>query len=112
MEEFTCKYCNITKFRKMPDLTRRIKCRICERNRVNELYIGLGNRPIICIRFNPDKYNENSNSCFNYSPKIHKISLNKKECHKRLNKVIEEIIKYSNVEITEPYKEIKLFIKK
>lgn len=40
----------------------------CEIARINELYTDLGDRPIVFIRFNPDKYN-NQPSCFKYLEK-------------------------------------------
>ena len=88
----------------------------CNRNRVNELFSGLGDRPMICIRFNPDKYiDRNGNKikgCFKISEKIGKISLDKKELKERLKSVIREVSYYSNIENIDlkiPYKTIKLF---
>jgi hypothetical protein len=40
----------------------------CEIARINELYTDLGDRPIVFIRFNPDKYNKQP-SCFKYLEK-------------------------------------------
>jgi hypothetical protein len=40
----------------------------CEINRLNEIFIDLADRPIVMIRFNPDKY-ANKNSCFKFNDK-------------------------------------------
>ena len=48
---------------------------VCERNRLNELYIDIGYRPMYLIRFNPDSYTNKDgvkiSSCF-YNGKITK----------------------------------------
>ena len=40
---------------------------ICDNKRMMELFVDLGNRPIVFIKFNPDKYKSNNikyESCF------------------------------------------------
>jgi hypothetical protein len=42
----------------------------CENKRLMEMFQALGNRPLICIRFNPDNYEQNNkkfNSIFKFS---------------------------------------------
>ena len=72
---------------------------ICENKRIMELFEDLANRPIVLIRFNPDKYtNDKGNtikSCFKY----HKISgvpivENEAEWNNRLEKLKNTISKY------------------
>jgi hypothetical protein len=40
----------------------------CEITRLNELFIDLADRPMVMIRFNPDKYS-NTPSCFKFNDK-------------------------------------------
>ena len=72
---------------------------ICENKRIMELFEDLANRPIVFIRFNPDKYtNDKGNtikSCFKY----HRISgvpilENEAEWNNRLEKLKNTISKY------------------
>jgi hypothetical protein len=61
---------------------------VCEKKRLNELFEDLGCRPIILIRFNPDKYTKNGEtipSCFDGT------NINKTEWNKRI-KVLEKTI--------------------
>ena len=64
----------------------------CEITRVNELFTDCADRPIVFIRFNPDKYKINKRvikGCFSVSEKIGKLKCNEKEFEKRFNKLIE-----------------------
>jgi hypothetical protein len=67
----------------------------CENKRMMELFQDLGERPIVFIRFNPDKYN-NEESCFNKQG-----ILLKKEWNKRII-ILKNIIKQNLDNI--PYK--------
>ena len=93
----------------------------CEERRINELYLDLGDRPLIMIRFNPDNYIDKNNikveGCFKPLTKVedmHKkkfYDLNKKEWKRRVDILIEELKKYLYLD-TFPdvlYKEVKLF---
>jgi hypothetical protein len=72
----------------------------CERNRINELFTDLGDRPIVMIRFNPDAYITDGKkivSCFKY----HKTSglpliNDKNEWSKRLEALKDEIDTHIN----------------
>ena len=55
----------------------------CENKRTMTLFKDLGSRPIVFIRFNPDKYGDNK-SCFSKTPKTGQLKPNKKELDKRL----------------------------
>jgi hypothetical protein len=64
---------------------------ICDNKRTMEIFQDLGNRPIIFIRFNPDKYIEDGEtipSCFDGT------KLNKKEWNKRIKELVKTINKY------------------
>ena len=68
----------------------------CENKRVMELFQDLGNRPLVMIRFNPDKYKNNDNTvdgCFKYT-KTGSLSLNKKQWKIRTNELIKKINYY------------------
>jgi hypothetical protein len=73
----------------------------CENKRIMEIFTDLGSRPLVMIRFNPDKYDEYP-SCFNIT-KSGSLSLNKKEWNKRTQVLIVKI--QENMEIV-PKKEI------
>jgi hypothetical protein len=73
----------------------------CENKRLMTLFQDLGNRPLIIIRFNPDKY-KNTEGCFKFT-KTGTISVNKKEWNLRTKKLT-EIIKINKTTI--PNKEI------
>jgi hypothetical protein len=96
----------------------------CEVTRLNELYTDLGDRPIVFIRFNPDKYyNENGRyvkSCFKrhgnldipivaedqkeqWNERLHKLVSRIKYYMKTVPKeqVIEEYLYYDEVEYTD-----------
>ena len=61
----------------------------CEEKRTMEIFQDLGNRPLVMIRFNPDKY-EKYEGCFNKT-KTGALSLNKKEWTKRIKELVEKI---------------------
>ena len=75
----------------------------CETKRTMELFQDLGNRPLVMIRFNPDKYGENG-GCFK-NTKTGIVSLNKKEWNKRMI-VLKEKIRESCERV--PKKEITI----
>ncbi len=54
----------------------------CESKRIMQLFQDLGNRPLVVLRFNPDK-NDSSEGCFKKT-KAGSLSLNKKEWTHRL----------------------------
>ena len=58
----------------------------CENKRTMEIFEDLGNRPIIFIRFNPDKCS-NRISCFSITKKGY-LSLNKKEFKHRMGELV------------------------
>jgi len=79
----------------------------CDDKRMMELFNDLGNRPLIMIRINPDKYKigeEKIEGCFQFDEK-NVIKCLKKEFDKRFNKLIETIEFYLN---NEPIKEITI----
>jgi hypothetical protein len=93
----------------------------CEERRTNELYLDLGDRPLIMIRFNPDRYIYKNNikveGCFKPLTKIEDIykkkfyDINKEEWKRRVDMLVEELKKYLDLN-TFPdvlYKEVKLF---
>jgi hypothetical protein len=58
----------------------------CENKRTMELFQDLGNRPIVFIRFNPDKYTDADTKiegCFE-NTKTGSLKLNKKEWNRRI----------------------------
>ena len=61
----------------------------CEQKRMMEIFQDLGNRPLVMIRFNPDKFNKNK-GCFK-DTKTGSLSLNKKEWNKRIKHLINSI---------------------
>jgi len=61
----------------------------CEDKRMMEIFQDLGNRPLVMIRFNPDKYCDNS-GCFKLT-KTCGLSLIKKEWNKRIEKLLETV---------------------
>jgi len=64
----------------------------CENKRTMELFTALGNRPLVMIRFNPDKYTKNGvkvQGCFKDNKTS--LSINKEEWNKRINELISEI---------------------
>jgi hypothetical protein len=75
----------------------------CESKRTMELFNDLGNRPLVMLRFNPDK-NSTSKGCFS-NTKTGSLSLNKKEWHHR-TKILCEKIQFYLDEI--PKKEVTI----
>ncbi len=68
----------------------------CENKRLMELSQDIGHRPIIFIRFNPDKYydknSKNIPSCFSITKKTGKLEINsKKKWNERLNNLKNQI---------------------
>lgn len=67
---------------------------LCENKRIMELFIDVGNRPVVFIRFNPDKYTDKNGTSIPSSFKYHKsfqvpIIRDVDEWSKRLNELIE-----------------------
>ena len=68
----------------------------CDNKRTMQIFQDLGNRPIILIRFNPDKYTEQYDdradetipSCFDGT------KLNKREWNKRIKELVKTVNKY------------------
>ena len=83
----------------------------CDEKRMMELFQDLGNRKLVLIRINPDKYKEDGKtikSCFTFS-KTNTIKATTKNFNKRFNLLVEKIKYYID---NEPEKEItveKLF---
>jgi hypothetical protein len=94
----------------------------CEERRTNELYLDLGDRPLIMIRFNPDSYIDKNNikveGCFKPLTKIedmHKrkfYDLKKEEWKRRVDILVEELKKHLDLDTDVLYKEVKLFYDK
>lgn len=90
----------------------------CENRRTMELYTDLGNRPLVMIRFNPDKYthdNKQIEGCFKPLINIEDIhkkkfyDINNKEWKRRVD-ILQEVIKeYIDVVPDKAITEIKLF---
>jgi hypothetical protein len=75
-----------------------------EIERLKQLYIGLGKRKLVVIRFNPDSYIKNNkkyNSMFSYTTKNGFLKINEKMCRNRLkivNTTLSLCVDYNNVE--------------
>ena len=86
----------------------------CDDKRMMELFTDLGNRPLVLIRINPDKYKgktKERKGCFKFD-KRNILTCNEKKFNKRFNTLIEMIKYYLN---NEPEKEVtmqKLFFNK
>jgi len=90
----------------------------CENKRMMELFEDLGSRPIVFIRFNPDKYTENREEvegCFKPLVNVEDANrkrfydINRKEFERRVD-VLEDVIeKNINIVPTKEVTEIKLF---
>ena len=86
----------------------------CDEKRMMELFTDLGNRPLVLIRINPDKYEgktKKRKGCFNFD-KRNLLICNEKKFNKRFNTLIEMIKYYID---NEPEKEVtmqKLFFNK
>ena len=86
----------------------------CDDKRMMELFKDLGNRPLVLIRINPDKYEgktKERKGCFKFD-KRNILTCNEKKFNKRFNTLVEMIKYYLN---NEPEKEVtmqKLFFNK
>jgi len=86
----------------------------CDDKRMMELFTDLGNRPLVLIRINPDKYEgrtKKRKGCFDFDEK-NTLICDEKKFNKRFNTLIEMIKYYLN---NEPEKEVtmqKLFFNK
>ena len=69
----------------------------CEEKRYDEIFTAFADRPLICIRFNPDKYIEHSNNCVWNIEGIFKkvgssvLKIDEKELQYRIKILIQEI---------------------
>jgi hypothetical protein len=82
----------------------------CENKRMMQLFIDLGSRPLVLIRFNPDSYIDKYKkykSCFSFDK--NKMIENTVEWEKRNKKLKEKIIYYLNNIPTKEITEEKLF---
>ncbi len=68
---------------------------ICENKRLMELFEDFGNRPYVCIRFNPDDYKESEDKTIRsmFSRNI-KLVVKKKEFDRRIKELLKEIRKW------------------
>jgi hypothetical protein len=87
---------------------------ICENKRLMEISKDIGHRPLICIRFNPDKYKTNSkiySSCWTTNKfGVCCIKKDKKvEWEERLNKLKERLDYFINNPINKTLETIHLF---
>ena len=84
----------------------------CEEIRTNQLFTDLADRPLVLIRFNPDKYkNEDGKvirGIFTFDNENNIKIFGKKECEKRLLKLFETIKDNINIK-SELMTEFKLF---
>ena len=79
----------------------------CDEKRMMELFTDLGNRPLVLIRINPDKYEgrtKKRKGCFDFDEK-NTLICNEKKFNKRFN-ILVEMIKYFID--NEPEKEITM----
>jgi len=79
----------------------------CDQKRMMELFTDLGNRPLVMIRINPDKYKigkEKIEGCFEFDEK-NIIKCLRKEFNKRFNLLVKKIKYYTD---NEPTKEITI----
>jgi hypothetical protein len=67
----------------------------CEDKRTMEIFQDLGSRPLVMIRFNPDKYDK-TGGCFKIT-KAGSLSLNKKEWFRRTSILCDNIQKYLDI---------------
>ena len=88
----------------------------CEEQRINDLYTDLGDRPLILIRINPDKYkDENGNiirGIFSFDKENNIKIYNKKEYQHRIDVLCKTIDEYLIYRDDIVFKEIKLFYDK
>lgn len=78
----------------------------CENKRMMQIFQDLGNRPIVFIRFNPDKYKigtQRFGECFYYDSS-NKIQINENEWNTRSQKLLETIKENEKV----PEKEMRI----
>ena len=76
----------------------------CENKRMMELFQDLGNRPLVMLRFNPDRTSSGTEGCFKRT-KRNALSLNRKEWNRRI-KTLSDRIDHFLTQI--PTKEITL----
>jgi len=79
----------------------------CDEKRMMELFTDLGNRPLVLIRINPDKYKEKTKKrkgCFDFDEK-NTLICDEKKFNKRFNILVEMIKYYID---NEPEKEITM----
>jgi hypothetical protein len=67
----------------------------CENKRTMEIFQDLGSRPIVFIRFNPDKYDDCKTTCFEFD-KNNRIIVNENEWKKRQDSLVTQIEYYMN----------------
>jgi hypothetical protein len=67
----------------------------CRNKRMCEIYKDLAERPIVFVRFNPDKYKERE-SMFKLSPKTKKLSCNEVEFQYRMEKLHNYVYDFYN----------------
>jgi hypothetical protein len=78
--------------------------KMCENKRLMQIYTALANRPLVVIRFNPDKYidceKKSHNELFYMGKTLKTVEINKKEAYRiiHLLKKIVFYIKLKNVE--------------
>lgn len=83
----------------------------CEENRINDIYMDLGCRPLVVIRFNPDAYTENGKaipSCFSKLKTVDN-SINKPEWNRRIT-ILLKTLEYHHKNIPQnEITEVELF---
>jgi len=71
---------------------------ICDNKRLMDIFQDIGNRPLVCIKFNPDKFINQDNklisSCFSYNEIGTLILKNKIMLNHRLNKLRDKLLYY------------------
>jgi hypothetical protein len=80
----------------------------CREKRMCQIYEDLAERPIIFIRFNPDKY-ENRSKMFRMTPKSGQLKCNETEFEYRMEKLVEEVKKVYNMYVIDQEIPDKLF---
>ena len=82
----------------------------CESKRMMQLFQDTNNRPMVCIRFNPDKYTnshgEKVKGCFTFDEK-NNIVVDAQEFERRFEILTDKINEYLEIE-TKPEKEVSL----
>jgi hypothetical protein len=69
----------------------------CREKRMCEIYLDLGERPIVFIRFNPDKCEGRKETMFTVSPKARLLTCNETEFQHRIEKLVEEVMAVYNM---------------